>query len=198
MFKIRSSRLGVGRGGGKSPEYVRRRWSLVVGHSLLTLGRAAFGSSPVPNTTGFWPTANDERPMTGLIIPTMDLEQKLQELKRRDRLAEDGGGKERRERQHKEGKMSARERVEFLLDEGHVRGNRPLRHPSRDGFWDARAEVLRRRLHHRLWPHRGATGFCVRAGFHHLRRLAFRNQCCQDRKNYGHGRPRGCSVHWAE
>jgi len=46
------------------------------------------------------------------------LEQKLQELKRRDGLAEDGGGKERRERQHKEGKMSARERVEFLLDDG--------------------------------------------------------------------------------
>jgi propionyl-CoA carboxylase beta chain len=48
----------------------------------------------------------------------MDLEQKLQELKRRDRLAEDGGGVDRRERQHKEGKMSARERTEFLLDEG--------------------------------------------------------------------------------
>src|SRR5882724_9242650 len=48
----------------------------------------------------------------------MDLEEKLQELKRRDQLAEEGGGKERRERQHKEGKMSARERVEFLLDEG--------------------------------------------------------------------------------
>src|SRR6476646_366570 len=48
----------------------------------------------------------------------MDLEQKLQELKRRDSLAEAGGGAERRERQHKEGKMSARERIEFLLDEG--------------------------------------------------------------------------------
>src|SRR5258708_8565580 len=46
-----------------------------------------------------------------------DLEQKLQELKRRDQLAQEGGGKERRERQHKEGKMSARERIEFLLDE---------------------------------------------------------------------------------
>src|SRR5215510_1252879 len=52
------------------------------------------------------------------IIPAMDLEQKLEELKRRDRLAEEGGGQERRERQHKEGKMSARERIEFLLDEG--------------------------------------------------------------------------------
>ncbi len=48
----------------------------------------------------------------------MDLEQKLQELKRRDQLAQEGGGAERRERQHKEGKMSARERIEFLLDEG--------------------------------------------------------------------------------
>src|SRR5262249_60292065 len=48
----------------------------------------------------------------------MNLEQKLEELKRRDRLADEGGGKERRERQHKEGKVSARERIEFPLDEG--------------------------------------------------------------------------------
>jgi propionyl-CoA carboxylase beta chain len=48
----------------------------------------------------------------------MNLEQKLEELKKRDRLAAEGGGSERRERQHKEGKMSARERIEFLLDEG--------------------------------------------------------------------------------
>src|SRR5438093_7139533 len=46
------------------------------------------------------------------------LDKKLEELKRRDSLAEAGGGSERRERQHKEGKMSARERIEFLLDEG--------------------------------------------------------------------------------
>jgi len=48
----------------------------------------------------------------------MNLEQKLQEMKRRDKLAEEGGGHERRARQHKEGKMSARERIDFLLDEG--------------------------------------------------------------------------------
>jgi len=48
----------------------------------------------------------------------MKLEEKIAELKKRDELAEEGGGKQRRERQHKEGKMSARERVEFLLDEG--------------------------------------------------------------------------------
>jgi propionyl-CoA carboxylase beta chain len=48
----------------------------------------------------------------------MNLEQKLAELKKRNQLAEDGGGAQRRERQHNEGKMSARERIEFLLDDG--------------------------------------------------------------------------------
>jgi propionyl-CoA carboxylase beta chain len=48
----------------------------------------------------------------------MKLEEKIAELKRRDQLAIEGGGAQRRERQHKEGKMSARERVDFLLDEG--------------------------------------------------------------------------------
>src|ERR1700716_181848 len=48
----------------------------------------------------------------------MKLEEKIAELKRRDQLAEEGGGTQRRQRQHKEGKMSARERIDFLLDEG--------------------------------------------------------------------------------
>ena len=47
----------------------------------------------------------------------MDLEEKLAELNKRNKLAEEGGGAKRRERQHKEGKMSARERIEFLLDD---------------------------------------------------------------------------------
>src|ERR1700731_3397953 len=43
---------------------------------------------------------------------------RLEELRRRHAAAEAGGGAERRERQHKEGKLSARQRVELLLDEG--------------------------------------------------------------------------------
>jgi propionyl-CoA carboxylase beta subunit len=42
----------------------------------------------------------------------------LDELRRRHQAAEQGGGTERRERQHKEGKLSARERIDLLLDEG--------------------------------------------------------------------------------
>jgi len=47
----------------------------------------------------------------------MNIEQKLAKLKQRDELAEAGGGEERRAREHKLGKMTARERIEFLLDE---------------------------------------------------------------------------------
>jgi propionyl-CoA carboxylase beta chain len=43
---------------------------------------------------------------------------KLQELHRRHHAAEQGGGEDRRNRQHQEGKLSARERIELLLDEG--------------------------------------------------------------------------------
>ena len=48
----------------------------------------------------------------------MNLEQKLAALKKRNELAEAGGGPERRAREHKLGKMTARERIGFLLDEG--------------------------------------------------------------------------------
>src|SRR5438874_6737273 len=43
---------------------------------------------------------------------------RLEELRRRHAAAEEGGGPERRARQHKEGKLSARERIDLLLDEG--------------------------------------------------------------------------------
>ncbi len=43
---------------------------------------------------------------------------RLEEVRRRHARAEEGGGEERRARQHKEGKLSARERIELLLDEG--------------------------------------------------------------------------------
>jgi propionyl-CoA carboxylase beta chain len=42
----------------------------------------------------------------------------LTELRQRAAQAEAGGGAERRERQHKDGKLSARERIELVLDEG--------------------------------------------------------------------------------
>src|SRR6266511_4208563 len=46
------------------------------------------------------------------------IEDKLKLLREKNAAAEAGGGAKRVERQHKEGKMTARERVEFLLDDG--------------------------------------------------------------------------------
>ncbi len=43
---------------------------------------------------------------------------RLEELRRRHANAEAGGGAERRARQHKEGKLDARERIDLLVDEG--------------------------------------------------------------------------------
>src|SRR5271167_2358603 len=43
---------------------------------------------------------------------------RLAEVRRRHANAEAGGGEERKARQHKEGKLSARERIDLLLDEG--------------------------------------------------------------------------------
>ncbi len=48
----------------------------------------------------------------------MNLEQKLEELRRRNSEAERGGSDERRARQKAEGKLSARERLEALFDDG--------------------------------------------------------------------------------
>jgi len=48
----------------------------------------------------------------------MTLEQKLDEMRRRHREAEAGGGEVRRARQHAEGKLTARERIHLLFDEG--------------------------------------------------------------------------------
>ena len=48
----------------------------------------------------------------------MTREQKLEELRQRHAAAEAGGGKQRRAREHAEGKLSARERLNLLFDEG--------------------------------------------------------------------------------
>src|SRR5580698_10321220 len=58
---------------------------------------------------------------------------RLKELRRRHAVAEAGGGEERRARQHQQGKLSARERIDLLLDQGTFEETDKLvRHHSRD------------------------------------------------------------------
>src|SRR5207249_8467542 len=48
----------------------------------------------------------------------MSQDERLEELRRRNRAAELAGGEDRIRRQHKAGKKTARERLELLLDPG--------------------------------------------------------------------------------
>ncbi len=57
----------------------------------------------------------------------------MEEVRRRHAAAEAGGGEERRARQHQEGKLSARERIDLLLDEGTFdEMDKLVRHHCRD------------------------------------------------------------------
>src|SRR5438128_9164604 len=58
---------------------------------------------------------------------------KLDQLREREERAEQGGGTARVEKQHAAGKMTARERVDFLLDEGTFQEfDKLVEHRSRD------------------------------------------------------------------
>ena len=63
-------------------------------------------------------TADTFHPFSLSPTTTIEPVTRLDELRRRHQAAEEGGGSERRERQHREGKLSARERIDLLLDEG--------------------------------------------------------------------------------
>ena len=57
----------------------------------------------------------------------------VEEVRRRHQAAEAGGGEDRKQRQHKEGKLSARERIDLLLDEGTFEEmDKLVRHRCRD------------------------------------------------------------------
>jgi propionyl-CoA carboxylase beta chain len=63
-------------------------------------------------------TAEHPVPQTVSATTSDSHQRNLAELEARHAIAEEGGGAERRERERKAGKLSARERIEFLLDEG--------------------------------------------------------------------------------
>ncbi len=63
----------------------------------------------------------------------MTIEKKLEELKEKTKAAELGGGKQRIEKQHQAGKLTALERIKLLLDEGSFQEmDKLVVHQSRD------------------------------------------------------------------
>jgi len=66
-------------------------------------------------------------------MDTVKPSSRLEEVRRRHANAEAGGGERHRERQHAEGKLSARERIDLLLDEGTFEEvDKLVRHRCRD------------------------------------------------------------------
>jgi len=90
---------------------------------------------------------------------------RLQELRKRHAAAEEGGGAERRARQHQEGKLSARERIELLLDDKSFEElDKLVTHRCRDFGMDGQT-VPGDGFHHRLRPHRWPPDLRLRPGF---------------------------------
>src|SRR5579885_1760851 len=94
------------------------RWSFIVSNPPRTrrmAKRIANGAATVQDVTK--PNHVSFRTSGGGSPATMVPMNRLEEVRRRHAAAEQGGGPERQARQHKEGKLSARERIELLLDE---------------------------------------------------------------------------------
>ena len=101
----------------------------------------------------------------------------IKNLEELNRKAEKGGGDARIEKQHSVGKLTARERIELLLE---------------------KAEVCRRRSCHRLWHDRQAPGLCLCTGFYRVRRSSFRNTCQENLQGDGYGDANGGTYHRTE
>ena len=117
----------------------------------------------------------------------MTMREKLRLLETRRAESELGGGAARLKAQHDKGKLSARERLDVLLDEGSfVELDRFVTHRSSDFGLDEQLH-LRRRRRHRSRPNRGPPGLRLLAGLHRVRGLAVRGVRREDLQDHGPG-----------
>ena len=89
------------------------------------------------------------------------------------------------ERQHQRGKLTARERIELLLDPGLVRRARHARPPPRPRVRDREHPAAHRRRRHRLGHGRRSQGVRVQPGLHRVRRRARRGVRREDPQGDG-------------
>ena len=111
--------------------------------------------------------------------------ERIARLERMRAEAQQGGGPVRVERQHAWGKLTARERLDLLLDPGLVRGARRLRHASRHGVRSRHAALPRRRRRDRPRHDRRQARVRLQPGLHRLRRVAVRGVCREDLQGDG-------------
>src|SRR3989442_4663802 len=110
-------------------------FSTVSGRRAIGRGARMAGTAAAVSTTAHpTNTACAQGCMeTEIIIIAMSPDERLEELRRRNRAAELGGGEERIRRQHKAGKKTARERLELPLGPRSLPApQRLLGHPNPD------------------------------------------------------------------
>ena len=107
----------------------------------------------------------------------MAFEDKIQELLNKRAEAKLGGGQKRIDSQHKKGKLTARERIELLLDEGSFEEfDMFITHPLYR-IRPRQGKISFGRCCYRLWNHRRQAGLCIFAGLYDFRGLLVGDLC---------------------
>ena len=120
----------------------------------------------------------------------MAIEQKPDRLERLKQLKEEGrqgGGAERIEAQHKRGKLTARERIAILLDEGTFEEIDALVTHRSTEFGLDKQKFLGDSVVTGWGKIDGRIVYVLRAGLHRLRRLALRGRGREDLQGHGPG-----------
>jgi acetyl-CoA carboxylase carboxyltransferase component len=104
--------------------------------------------------------------------PSSHLE-KIALLAKKNAEAEQGGGVARIDAQHKKGKLTARERIALLLDEGTFEElDKFVMHRAK-GFWLGQGALPWRWGGNGIWGGKWTLGLCVFSGFHGFWRITF-------------------------
>ena len=120
---------------------------------------------------------------------------RIDEMRRRHVEAASPTGPDAAEKQHRRGKLSARERIDLLLDPGSFVETDPL-DPSPGGDVRAgRGASRHRRCHHRLGNRRRSQGVRLQPGLHRVRWVAGRDAGQEDLQGHGPRREERGSDH---
>ncbi len=108
----------------------------------------------------------------------MSTQAKIEKMLKKSEVILAAGGEKRVAKQHEAGKMTARERIAALLDEGSfVELDRFVKHRCTN-FGRREERTSWRRCNYWLRHHRWPSGLCIRTRFHCRRWFFRRNACC--------------------
>ena len=121
----------------------------------------------------------------------------IKNLEELNRKAEKGGGDARIEKQHSVGKLTARERIELLLEKGSfIELESWLLTVVPISVWRSRS--LQETELSPVMHDRQAPGLCLCTGFYRVRRSSFRNTCQENLQGDGYGDANGGTYHRTE